>query len=308
MSLLVDGLLAAGLLWLALQVVRSATLFRSIVLFIVFGLVMALGWARLEAPDLALAEAAIGAGVTGALLLVTYRRLALADPRKRTRAFHRTSRLAAPVGALAFVLVLAVGLAALRAPTGDATAGILARAALPGVGVANPVTGVLLAFRAYDTLLEMVVLLVAYLGARAVAHAEPLALHESEHTALPLVGTLLAAVVPLCVLVAGHLLHAGGRAPGGAFQAGAVLAAGGVLLALAGRLAPAPAPGLAQRVGLTAGILVFSGLGLAMLLRGQPMLALPGVWAVYLVETALMVSIALTLVLLFVGSGGLRRP
>jgi energy-converting hydrogenase B subunit D len=32
-------------------------------------LLMALVWARLAAPDIALAEAAIGAGVTGALLL-----------------------------------------------------------------------------------------------------------------------------------------------------------------------------------------------------------------------------------------------
>jgi energy-converting hydrogenase B subunit D len=38
-------------------------------MFIVFGLLMALAWARLDAPDIALAEAAIGAGLTGALLL-----------------------------------------------------------------------------------------------------------------------------------------------------------------------------------------------------------------------------------------------
>jgi energy-converting hydrogenase B subunit D len=40
-----------------------------VVQFIVFGLLMALAWARLQAPDIALAEAAIGAGLTGALLL-----------------------------------------------------------------------------------------------------------------------------------------------------------------------------------------------------------------------------------------------
>jgi len=33
---------------------------------------MALSWARLQAPDIALAEAAIGAGLTGALLLDAY--------------------------------------------------------------------------------------------------------------------------------------------------------------------------------------------------------------------------------------------
>ncbi len=39
------------------------------ILFIVFGLLMTLAWARLAAADIALAEAAIGAGLTGALLL-----------------------------------------------------------------------------------------------------------------------------------------------------------------------------------------------------------------------------------------------
>ena len=37
--------------------------------FIAFGLFLALVWARLRAPDVALAEAAIGAGLAGALML-----------------------------------------------------------------------------------------------------------------------------------------------------------------------------------------------------------------------------------------------
>ncbi len=68
---LFDLLLVGGLLWLCWQVVSARELFRSIVLFIVFGLLMAICWARLQAPDLALAEAAIGAGITGALFLST---------------------------------------------------------------------------------------------------------------------------------------------------------------------------------------------------------------------------------------------
>lgn len=49
----------------------SGGLFRAVIMFIVFGLVMALAWVRLAAPDIALAEAAIGAGITGVLLLDT---------------------------------------------------------------------------------------------------------------------------------------------------------------------------------------------------------------------------------------------
>lgn len=72
---LFDGLLGLGLLWLAWWVLNCPELFKAIVLFIAFGLLMALAWVRLDAPDVALAEAAIGAGLTGALLLATLARL-----------------------------------------------------------------------------------------------------------------------------------------------------------------------------------------------------------------------------------------
>jgi uncharacterized MnhB-related membrane protein len=60
------AMLLAGLAWRALA---SPALFTGIVLFIVFGLLMAVAWLRLGAPDIALAEAAIGAGLTGVLFL-----------------------------------------------------------------------------------------------------------------------------------------------------------------------------------------------------------------------------------------------
>ena len=64
-----DGMLALGLLVLAWTLLRSPDLFKAIVLFISFGLIMSLAWVRLRAVDIALAEAAIGAGLTGALFL-----------------------------------------------------------------------------------------------------------------------------------------------------------------------------------------------------------------------------------------------
>ena len=70
-----DTVLGVTLLWLAWRALASENLFKGIVLFIAFGLLMALAWVRLDAPDVALAEAAIGAGLTGALLLVALTRL-----------------------------------------------------------------------------------------------------------------------------------------------------------------------------------------------------------------------------------------
>lgn len=70
-----DGLLALTLVGVAWQLLWGEGLFRSVLLFIAFGLLLSLTWVRLGAPDVALAEAAIGAGVTGALLLVALGRL-----------------------------------------------------------------------------------------------------------------------------------------------------------------------------------------------------------------------------------------
>ena len=76
-----DVVLCGSLIWLAVQTLVTRDLFKAIVMFIVFGLLLALIWARLEAPDLALAEAAIGAGLTGALLLTTL--ASISKPRSR---------------------------------------------------------------------------------------------------------------------------------------------------------------------------------------------------------------------------------
>lgn len=70
-ALAFDAMLLAALLWSAARALTVRGLFRAVVLFIVFGLLMALAWARLGAPDVALAEAAIGAGLSGALMLDT---------------------------------------------------------------------------------------------------------------------------------------------------------------------------------------------------------------------------------------------
>lgn len=72
MTLAFDLLLGLALLWSGWRTLTTPSLGRALVLFIAFGLLMALAWARLAAPDIGLAEAAIGAGLTGALLLDAY--------------------------------------------------------------------------------------------------------------------------------------------------------------------------------------------------------------------------------------------
>jgi multisubunit Na+/H+ antiporter MnhB subunit len=301
-ALAIDLLLAAGLLALALPVVAAPTPFRAIVMFAVFGLLLAVVWARLGSPDLALAEAAIGAGLTGAMLLLHHRRISELAPLPALPRGRRRHGLAALVGIASGVLVLVLGSSVLDIPAPIDTAGDATRAALPETGIGNPITAVLILFRGYDTLLEMMVLLVAWLGIKAVQPmSRPVAPLMREP--VPLVDALLAAVLPSAVLVGGYLLYAGGHGSGGAFQAGAVLAAAGVLLVLSGRVETLREALPLQRVVLVLGIAVFTVLGLA----GSVPMAIGAKWMVYAIEAALMLSIATALVLLFVGSAGLRR-
>lgn len=312
---LFDGLLMAGLLWLGWSTVSSPNLFRAIVLFIVFGLFMALIWARLAAPDVALAEAAIGAGLTGALLLDAYRVLLTSPPQQESTTSGRVSPdanpfLSAALALLGAVLVAGLGWALLTLPEPAFDPGSMARARVDESGVDHPVTAVLLNFRGYDTLLEITVLLLALLGAWAVGGV-PSGMDSSRTTihASPLMETLIRLLVPVAVLTAGYLLWAGAQAPGGAFQAGAVLAAVGVLLSLSNRFpAILIVPSYLLRFLVAFGLTTFSAVALGVLIGSGNLLEYPALWAgplILLIESALTLSIALTLALLFHGAPGL---
>jgi len=71
MGALFDILLAGALLLTAWRVVSTRELLQSVVYFIAYGLLLSLSWTRLDAPDIAMAEAAIGAGLMGVLLIDT---------------------------------------------------------------------------------------------------------------------------------------------------------------------------------------------------------------------------------------------
>ncbi|MEZ5536265.1 MAG: Na(+)/H(+) antiporter subunit B [Thiolinea sp.] len=295
---LFDLLLIISLAVLALVAVLSGDRRRSIVLFIIFGLLLALVWARLRAPDIALAEVAIGAGLGGALLMATLRR----HQQTRDDFRHRPAWLQWSVGLL--VMLLGTGMAwslllVMDAQPADWRLGAEAFAELDNSGVSNPVTAVLLNFRAWDTLLELAVLLAAILGIKALGKPEPAYVSENAFRDLALWLT------PLLVLMAGYILWAGAHAPGGAFQAGALLAAAGIILRLAGK----PDGGLphnetALRLGLALGTAVFLLVALGVILAGNTLLQYPpdqAKWWILLIETAATLSIGMTLTLAFIG-------
>lgn len=308
---LFDAVLCVGLLGLAWGAVLSGGLFRSVVLFMAFGLLMAVAWTRLEALDLALAEAIIGSGVTGALLLNACHSAAL------DREQHGAARepepsagvprplLAALCGALALALVWLF--TSLQPDRGTAR---LADEALAEHVIANRVTAVLLDFRGYDTLLEMVVLLLAILGARLLTLQGRLAeLYPATGPKPALLDPLAAIMIPTTMLMGAYLYWAGSTRPGGAFQAGALLGAVGILLRLGGRLVPVDQPSPLARAALVFGLLAFTGFAISGALRGEPALTYPaggGYYVMVVIEGCLTLSIAVTLAMLFFDAPGVR--
>lgn len=297
---LFDGALGVLLLTLAAAVLHTRQLYTSVVLLIAFGLLLALTWARLGAPDLALAEAAIGAGLTGALLLS-----ALARCGENAPGPQRSS----PVSFLpATLLALLVGVILLRAiwPMADGPVVLpaLALEQLPASGVDHPVTAVLLNYRAWDTLLELVVLLLALLGVRQLHSVK-----QITPKPWPLLLAWSRMLAPLALLVGGYLLWRGAFAPGGAFQAGALLAAGAVILRLNHLLPPVSWENGWVRLLVVLGLGVFLAVGL--LSYGLDFGSVQTAWLEYpaaqagalilTIEIAATLSIATTLTLLVVG-------
>ncbi len=312
-ELLPDLTLSLLLLIMAWGALYAPQRSDAMTLFIAFGVVVALIWARLDAPDLALAEAAIGAGLTGVLLMHAAR--ALPDE------LHQDYRTASYWGALGFTVVASLMFlvhllyddsllnAGLLDTESDLTPRLrtLADAAVPESGVEHPVTAVLLNFRAWDTLLELLVLLFALGGLRQLfpsGQSDDSATTASWPESMTLMSAWARVLAPLLVVTGGYLLWRGSSAPGGAFQAGSLLAAAAVILRLTGLLPPLRWASLWLRLSVVAGALFFLAVAAATAIWGDGWLTYPGAYSGLLIisiEIFATLSIAITLSLLVIG-------
>lgn len=204
--------------------------------------------------------------------------------------------------ALALLLLAAAAGVALALVTGPAAPGLsdAVAAQLPTSGVSNPVTAVLLNFRGYDTLLEMAVLTATLVGVWSLGPAPRI--RETEPS--PVLLGMNSVLIPLAPLICAYLLWVGAHGPGGAFQAGAVLAAAGVLFVISGRRPVVQLPAAPMSWGIVVGLGMFVAVSLAVMPGGREMLQYPPGMAgmlILLIETAATVSIALILAGLFIG-------
>lgn len=297
--------LAAMLLWFAGHAVGARRLHASATVYICFGLLLTLAWVRLDAPDLALAEAALGAGVTGALLLKAIASLG-SRPVPLLVPAHDAWRVHEPLGGrllgaialaavLGVVLVGALGMAVVSLPGEAVGLRPEVEARLEASGVRHPVTAVLLNFRGFDTLLEIVVIWIAGVVCWTFPRRRELVLRPDLQLT-----SLVRFVDPILLVTAAYLLWAGSRAPGGAFQAGVLLGAGAALRLMAGEVLPKA--GVIPRFLLSLGALVFLTVGVAAVLTGLPFLGYgpgdAGTWLL-VIEVGGTLSIGYALMLLF---------
>jgi multisubunit Na+/H+ antiporter MnhB subunit len=211
------------------------------------------------------------------------------------------------IAALAICLGVGVLLAraVLAIPETEPGLAPLVAANLEASGVKNAVTAVLLNFRGYDTLLEIAVLMLATIGVLSLNATRSGTWDPIAAKADPVLSAMSRFLAPIMVLTSGYLLWAGEHAPGGAFQAGSIIGAAGVLLALSGHARPAWIGHFALRAAISVGFIVFLAVAIGEMLVGGLLLEYPAHLTktlMLLVETWLTVSIGAILISLFIAS------
>jgi multicomponent Na+:H+ antiporter subunit B len=279
MTVLFGIFLLTLLVVVAIGIVRTGNLFTAVMLTGIFSLLMAANFFVLDAADVALTEAAVGAGISTVLLLGG---LALVPGRERNR--RRLHGLA--LGIVSLITLMVVYATFEKPRLGDPSAPVHQHVA-PWyleqtpilVGIPNVVTAVLGTFRGYDTLGEVIVVFTAgigvlfllglpgAIGSRKTEEVQPGNSYLGHHLIPQIVGTLL---IPFILLFALYVQFHGEYGPGGGFQAGAIFAAGMILYSLiAGEREALQVITPRVLIGLMAsGALLFGGVGIVSMLLG----------------------------------------
>jgi multisubunit Na+/H+ antiporter MnhB subunit len=294
------------ILALGIWTILARDTFAAAVGFIAYGLLLTLAWVRLSGVDVALTEAAIGGGLTGALLIGAAMRLRNTEAAARAETPGVFTRVLAALVAMLVSAALMVCVLALPDPAPTLAQEVAANIAVTEVG--NPITAVLLAFRAMDTLLEAIVLLFALIGVWSLApdrvwggrpgpqqYADPNGILAYVARVLP----------PIGIMVGMYIFWVGADHPGGKFQGATIIAAMWLLTIMAGLTDAPPISRTWLRIGLVAGPLVFVAIGIAGAISAGAFLAYPDGFAkplIIVIELALMPSLALILALMLAGA------
>ena len=72
----------------AIAVCLTRNLLTSVIIYMGYSMIMSIIWITLESPDLAITEAAVGAGVTSLLFFLTLKKIHAIDARNEVRRAH----------------------------------------------------------------------------------------------------------------------------------------------------------------------------------------------------------------------------
>jgi len=299
-------MLAALILLLAAETVFARGAFAAVAGFVAYGLLLTLVWLRLQSVDVALTEAAIGGGLTGALLIGAARRLRGTEAAAVAERPRLGTRLVAALLSATVALALAVCVLVLPVPVHTLAPDVAAAMEVTGVG--NPITAVLLAFRAIDTLLEAIVLLFALIGVWSLAPDESWNGRPGVREASDPNGILAYAarvLAPLGIVIGTYIFWIGADHPGGKFQGATIMAAMWLLVMMAGLADAPPIDRPWLRGLLVAGPLAFIAVGVVGMATAGAFLAYPPGVAkplILVVEFALMPTLTLILGLMLLGA------
>lgn len=312
----------------ALGIVLLRDLFAAVMLLGIFSLLMASSFFILDAADVALTEAAVGAGVSTVLLLGT---LALTTDKEKSGKPGETLVPIIVVSLATAVLLYATfdkpPLGAANAPVHQHVAPRYLTEGPTEVGVPNLVTAVLASYRGFDTLGEVAVVFTAGIGVllmlgsgrrqgRYAARISAEDVQGIKHHLVPRVVSKL--FIPFIILFALYVQFHGEYGPGGGFQAGALFASAVMLYALVqgDEAARRALPEKAMRFFMSAGLLLYAGVGFAGLILGGNFLDY-GVLSsnpvagqhigIILIELGVGMAVAATLVSIFYGFAGRER-
>ena len=73
--IVLEGILLLGLIVTAVSAVLCRRLLNTVIVYMAFSLIMAVLWSLLQSPDLAITEAAVGAGISSILFFLTLKKI-----------------------------------------------------------------------------------------------------------------------------------------------------------------------------------------------------------------------------------------
>ncbi len=254
----------AGLLILlvvcAIWVSFSKKLINAVVIFMAYSCIMSVIWIIIESPDLAITEAAVGAGVSSILFFVTLKKIHAVEHEEEAekpedivemethwemKFFSVLYKVTAGVICLSLIIILLSVVSRLpefgasSTPDNNEVVQRYITKGMEETGAVNIVTGIILDYRAFDTFGEACVLFVAVscvmILLRVDTKSSSLSMPSGENDRLyePKNDLILQKtakiLVPIIMLFGVYIIANGHLSPGGGFAGGAIIGAGLIL-------------------------------------------------------------------------------